>query len=196
VAAATSTEALVATARANPAVGLFVWRARAADPTFDVAASNAAALLQFARRLEGWPLAILLAAARVRHLSLDALERRLDATLGDRLDTLTGGAHDLPERQRTIRRTIAWSVDLLSDDARTLLRRTSVFVGGADLEAIEAVAGAGARPGSGPTTATLDALAELVDHGLLQRVGGRGRRAVPRLRARARERTRAAAGVE
>ena len=171
VAAATSTEALVATARANPAVGLFVWRARATDPTFEVGANNAAALLRLARRLEGWPLAILLAAARVRHLSLEALEHRLDATLGDRLDTLAGGAHDLPERQRTIRRTIAWSVDLLSEDARTLLRRTSVFVGGADLEAIEAVAGAGASATSGPTTATLDALAELVDHGLLQRFG-------------------------
>ncbi len=171
VPAATSPEALVATARANPAVGLFVWRARAADPTFDVGPSNAAALLRLAARLEGWPLAILLAAARVRHLSLEALQRRLDATLGDRLDTLAGGPHDLPERQRTIRRTIAWSVDMLSDDARALLRCTSVFVGGADLEAVEAVAGAGAPPGSGPTTATLDALAELVDHGLLQRVG-------------------------
>lgn len=171
VAPATSPETLVATARANPAVALFVWRARAADPTFDVGPSNAAALLRLARRLEGWPLAILLAAARVRHLSLDALQRRLDATLGDRLDLLAGGAHDLPERQRTIRRTIAWSVDLLSDDARALLLHTSVFVGGADLEAVEAVAGVGARPGSGSTTATLDALAELVDHGLLQRVG-------------------------
>jgi predicted ATPase len=171
VAATASPATLVATACANPAVALFVWRARAADPTFDVGPSNAAALLRLVGRLEGWPLAILLAAARVRHLSLDALQRRLDATLGDRLDTLAGGASDLPERQRTIRRTIAWSVDLLSDDARALLRRTSVFVGGADLEAIEAVAGAGAPPGSGPTTATLDALAELVDHGLLQRFG-------------------------
>ena len=170
-AAALAPEALVEVARANPAVALFVWRARASDPGFDVVATNAPVLMRLARRLEGWPLAILLAASRTRHLALEALERRLDATLDDRLDTLAGGASDLPERQRTIRRTIAWSVDLLSDDARTLLRRASVFVGGADLEALEAVAGGGGVvDGREVSTATLDAVAELVDHGLLQRV--------------------------
>ena len=159
-------------ARNDPAVALFVWRARAHEPGFAVEPENAATLLRLVRRLEGWPLAILLAAARVRHMSLEHLARRLDATLDARLDTLADGARDMPERQRTMRRTIAWSVDLLSDEARTLLRRASVFVGGADLGALEAVLDDGAAGQVELGASTLGAVAELVDHGLLRRLGG------------------------
>ncbi len=151
----------LAVARANAAVGLFVWRARAADPDFDLTPANAPLLLDLVRALEGWPLAVLLAGARAGHTSLEELRERLVRPL----DTLVGGARDLPERQQTLRRTIAWSVDLLDPAARTLLRRMSVFVGGAGLDALQAVAG---PLESGRSV--LDALGDLVDHSLVLRV--------------------------
>jgi predicted ATPase len=164
----------VETARTNPAVSLFVWRAQSADPTFEVDADNAASLLDLVRALEGWPLAILLAAARAGHLSLADLHRRLGQPSGRRLDALSGGARDMPERQQTLRRTIAWSLEMLAEEGRVLLRRMSVFAGGAALEGIEAVAGvvdeapAGAAVRSGRDV--VDVLADLVDHSLVQRV--------------------------
>jgi predicted ATPase len=158
---------LVEVARASPAVALFVWRAQASDPAFGVDAGNAALLLDLVRALDGWPLAILLAAARARHLSLADLEERLARPRG-RLDTLAGGSRDMPERQQTLRSTIAWSLEMLEGDSRALLRRMSVFVGGAGLEGIEAVAGTlDEVPAAGDV---VDLLAELVDHSLVQHV--------------------------
>jgi predicted ATPase/class 3 adenylate cyclase len=120
---------------ANESVALFVERARAVRPEFALDASNASAVAAICARLEGLPLAIELAAARVRLLSPAAIRDRLDSSLG----LLTGGARDLPDRQRTLRGAVAWSNDLLDPAARTLFARLSVFAGGTSLEAAEAV---------------------------------------------------------
>ena len=144
------------------AVALFAQRARAADPTFELTPENMATVAEIVRRLDGLPLAIELAAARVRVLSPVALLARLS----DRLGLLTGGARDLPERQRTKRDAIAWSHDLLGLDERILFRRLSVFAGGFSLEAAEDVAGGAAR------ASVLDLVGSLVDQSLLQRAGG------------------------
>jgi predicted ATPase len=162
----------VVAARANPAVALFVWRAQATDPGLEVDAGNAGVLIELVRALDGWPLAILLAAARARHMSLGHLHERLVRRLDSRLDTLAGGARDMPDRQRTLRRTIAWSLEMLGGESRALLQRMSVFVGGATLEAIEDLA-VGSHPAAGaagPGSDVLDLLADLVDHSLVQRV--------------------------
>jgi hypothetical protein len=116
------------------------------------------------RALDGWPLALLLAAARAGHLTPQQLLERLEA---HGLDVLGSGLRDLPERQRTLRTTLDWSIGLLSPSARALLRTLSVFVGGATLEAIEHVQAA-VRPED--ADGILDALAELVDHSLVARV--------------------------
>ncbi len=119
-----------------PAVALFVDRARAVRPDFALTEDNAAAVAEICRRLEGLPLAIELAAARTRLLApavlLDRLARSLDA--------LGTGAVDLPERQRTLRATVAWSVGLLTDDERSLLEVTAVFVDGWTIQAAAQVA--------------------------------------------------------
>ena len=122
---------------ASPAVALFVDRARAVRPGFALTEGNAAAVVEICRRLEGVPLAIELAAARTRLLDPPALLDRLTASL----DALGTGAVDLPERQRTLRATVEWSVGLLEDDERSLLEVTAVFTDGWTIPAAAQVAG-------------------------------------------------------
>jgi len=121
----------------SPAVALFADRARAVRPGFTLAEGNAAAVAEICRRLEGLPLAIELAAARTRLLDPAALLARLSASL----DALGTGAVDLPERQRTLRATVQWSVGLLEEAERSLLETTAVFTDGWTIEAAAQVAG-------------------------------------------------------
>jgi predicted ATPase len=122
---------------AAPAVALFVDRARAVRYDFALTEGNAAAVAEICRRLEGLPLAIELAAARTRLLDPEELLRRLSRSL----DALGTGAVDLPERQRTLRATVEWSVGLLDDAERSLLETVAVFVDGWTIEAAAQVAG-------------------------------------------------------
>jgi predicted ATPase/DNA-binding CsgD family transcriptional regulator len=151
------------------AVRLFVQRARQTDPEFTLTADNVAAVAELCRRLDGLPLALELAAARVRLLSPQALLDRVQR----RLTLLVEGAADAPARQRTLRAALDWSVALLSAAERRLLRRLAVFTGGGSLEAVMAV---GAEPDQ-PEDVVLAELAQLLDHSLLQRqvVGGEAR---------------------
>jgi predicted ATPase/class 3 adenylate cyclase len=151
-----------ASIESSEAVALFVARAEAVSPGFRLTAENAAAVADIVRRLDGLPLALELAAARVRLFPPAALLARL----GSSLAFLTGGPRDLPERQQTLRAAILWSYDLLGPPARSLFRRLSVFAGGARLEQIEAVCG----PDLGAET--LGALEELCDHSLVRRAPG------------------------
>src|SRR4029077_13994844 len=147
-------------------VQLFVERAHAASPGFELTSENAGAIAEICRRLDGLPLAIELAAARSRLLPPAALLARLD----DRMSLLTAGARDLPERQRTLRNTLDWSFGLLSPAAQALFSRLGVFPGSFDLEAGEAVGGAG-EPGPGgpsPGGEIIDTLASLVDASLVR----------------------------
>jgi predicted ATPase len=122
--------------RSWPAVALFMDRARALTPGFALTEQNAVAVAEICRRLEGLPLAIELAAARTRLLEPAALLDRLARSL----DALGTGPVDLPERQRTLRATVAWSVGLLTEDERSLLEVTAVFVDGWTIEAAAQVA--------------------------------------------------------
>lgn len=117
------------------AVRLFIERARLAKPDFEVNNDNAPAVAAICHRLDGLPLAIELAAARIKVLSPEALLDRLS----DRFKILTGGYRDLPDRQRTLRDAIDWSYELLDESDRILFTRLSVFVGGRSLEAMEEV---------------------------------------------------------
>ncbi|HEX2281849.1 MAG TPA: tetratricopeptide repeat protein [Thermomicrobiales bacterium] len=153
-------------ALAAPAVRLFVERAQARKPAFALDDSNAAAVVAICRRLDGLPLAIELAAARVRILTPAALLARLD----QRLSILTGGARDLPERQQTLRAAIAWSYDLLVPPERTLFARLAVFAGGCTLEAAEAVCSAA----GGLALDLLDGIDSLVQKSLLRQEEGPG----------------------
>ena len=150
-----SMEALVAA----PAVRLFVERAQAVSPDFILDAGSAHAVAAICRRLDGMPLAIELAAARVGLLRPEALLQRL----GHRLPLLTSGPADLPERQQTLRATLAWSHDLLGRPEQVLFRRLAVFVGGWTLEAAESVC-AGADL---PPQEVLERLGVLVDNSLV-----------------------------
>jgi predicted ATPase/transcriptional regulator with XRE-family HTH domain len=147
----------------SAAVELFCQRARAVAPTFELTAANAAAVAQICRRLDGLPLAIELAAARVKLFSPRALLDRLDRGL----QLLGGGARDLPERQQTLRGTVAWSYDLLDTEEQAFFRRLSVFAGGCTLGAAEVVC----RPGTdAPEDGdVLQGLASLVDNSLVSR---------------------------
>ena len=118
-----------------PAVALFVERARAVKHDFALTRENAATVVAICARLDGLPLAIELAAARIKLLSPSAMLNRLES----RLNLLTGGARDLPSRQQTLRGTVDWSFGLLTPAEQTLFRRLSVFTGGCTLEGIEAV---------------------------------------------------------
>jgi predicted ATPase/Tfp pilus assembly protein PilF len=117
------------------AVSLFVRQAQAVRPTFELTAENAAAVVAICRRLDGLPLALEIAASRVRLLPPPALLKRLDASLS----LLVGWAADLPARQQTMRGTIDWSYDLLEPDEQSLYARLGVFVGGFTIETAEAV---------------------------------------------------------
>jgi predicted ATPase/DNA-binding XRE family transcriptional regulator len=145
----------------SAAVALFVDRAHAADPGFALDEENAAAIAAIVRRLDGLPLAIELAAARVRTLPPTALLPRLGPQT---LRLLTGGPRDHPNRQRTIRDAIGWSYALLSPAEQRLFRTLSVFVGGFGLEAAAAVAGESAE------LEILEGLASLVDKSLVTRL--------------------------
>lgn len=120
-------------------VALFVERARAASSQFQTTQNNLMAVAEICRRLDGLPLAIELAAARVRVFSPQAILERLS----DRLALLTGGARDLPARQQALRNTIEWSYDLLEDGEKTLFARLGVFVGGFTLEAANVICNLG-----------------------------------------------------
>ena len=124
---------------ADEAIELFADRARHARPDFTVTDDNAAAVAEICRRLDGMPLAIELAAARVRALSLAEI---LDS-LHDRFRLLTGGARTAVRRQQTLRASVDWSHALLTEPERVLFRRLAVFLGGFDLDAAQAVAGGG-----------------------------------------------------
>jgi predicted ATPase len=113
----------------SPAVELFVKRAREVSPSFKLTQANTAVVAEICRRLEGRPLALELAAAKVSLLGPTALLSRLEQALE------AGGARDLPARQQTMRATLKWSYDLLSEEEKVLFRRLSVFAGGFTLEA-------------------------------------------------------------
>ena len=144
------------------AVQLFVARATAVKPGFSVTNENAPAVAEICARLDGLPLAIELAAARVKLLSPDAILKRLE----HRLELLAGGARDLPQRQQTLRGAIAWSFDLLEEHERALFARLAVFLGGFTLEAAEAVCNPGAELG----VDTLDGIASLVNKSLIRQM--------------------------
>jgi excisionase family DNA binding protein len=140
---------------ASEAVQLFVERAQAVRPDFEITVARAPTVAEICARLDGLPLAIELAAAHSRTLSPAALLARLDA----RLPILTGGARDLPARLQTMRDAIAWSHDLLTSGERALFRHLSVFVGGFTLEAAQAV---------GDAPSVLDGLTSLVAQSLVR----------------------------
>jgi predicted ATPase/DNA-binding CsgD family transcriptional regulator/tRNA A-37 threonylcarbamoyl transferase component Bud32 len=144
------------------AVALFLQHAQAVKPAFNLTIINARPIAEICARLDGLPLAIELAAARIKLLPPLALLARLS----QRLAVLTSGAKDAPVRQQTLRNTIAWSYDLLDATEQRLFRRLSVFVGGCTLEAVEAVCTA---PGDrSRARAVLDGVSSLIDKSLLQ----------------------------
>jgi predicted ATPase/class 3 adenylate cyclase/DNA-binding CsgD family transcriptional regulator len=142
------------------AVALFVSRAQATKPAFHLTATNAHAVAATCARLDGLPLAIELAAARVKVLSPQVLLARLERCL----QVLTQGSVDQPERQQTLRNTLAWSYDLLSPQEQRLFRQLTVFVGGCTLEAVEAVC----KTLGDETIHTLEGVASLLDKNLVQ----------------------------
>lgn len=142
-----------------PAVELFVERARRVRPSFELTPEHAEAVASICRRVDGIPLALELAAVRVRVLA----PAQIAAGLDDRFRLLTGGARTAVARQRTLEASVEWSYDLLDDVERTVLCRSSVFAGGFDLDAAEAVC----ADGEVQRFAVLDALASLVDKSLV-----------------------------
>ena len=153
-----------------PSVALLVERAQATRPDFRLSGENAAAMAALCRRLDGLPLALELAAARLKLLAPAALLARLER----RLDVLAGGPVDLPERQRTLRATLAWSHELLGATERVVYRRLAAFVGGGTVEAAEAVCLAVGAPAAEPgwDGEVLAALTGLTDHSLVRGVDG------------------------
>jgi predicted ATPase/DNA-binding CsgD family transcriptional regulator len=152
----------------SEAASLFESRARATRPDFSVTAENAADVAEICRRLDGLPLAIELAAARINVLSPRAIADRL----GRRLQLLTGGPHDLPERQRTLHGAIGWSYSLLTPEEQRLFRHLSIFRGGCTLESAVAMSG-DVSEGE-----VLDIIASLINKSLVRKeesVGGEAR---------------------
>ena len=143
-----------------PTIALFLARAMAVKPKFELTAENALAVATICTRLDGLPLAIELAAARIKLLSPSALQARLES----RLQILTGGAKDLPLRQQTLRGTIDWSYGLLSEAEQALFRRLAVFAGGCTLEGVEAVC----NTKQDLEVDVLDGMGSLVDKSLIQ----------------------------
>ena len=164
--------ATVAAVAGCESVRLFTERARAVWPGFVLDEENAAVIAGITRRLDGLPLAVELAAARVKLLPPGSLLARLEHAL----PVLVGGARDLPQRQQTLRGTIAWSYGLLGAGAGRLLAACSVFRGGISLEGAESVCAAAIDLG----IEVLDGLQELVDQSLLRRIGGVAGPAGPR----------------
>jgi non-specific serine/threonine protein kinase len=171
----------VANLAATPAVQLFVARAQAADASFELSPANAPTIAELSRRLEGLPLAVELAAARIRLFEPQALLARMDQSLA----LLRWEAPDLPPRHRSLHATLEWSHALLTPNQQTLFRRLAVFAGGFTVEAADAVftgdvpgadEGAGdglfyRRPEPPPRlSVVLEELAALIDHGLVQRI--------------------------
>ena len=148
------------------AVALFIQRAQAARPEFQVTNANAPVVAEICVRLDGLPLAIELAATRIKLLPLQALLTRL----GQRLQLLTSSARDVPAHQQTLRNTIQWSYDLLDAQEQQLFCRLSVFVSGCTLEAVEAIS---AAPGN-VTLPVLDGVVSLIDKNLLQQTAQEG----------------------
>jgi predicted ATPase len=148
---------------ASGAVDLLVERARRVRPSFRLTEQNASVVAEITRRLDGLPLALELAAARLRVLSPEDLLARLE----HRLDALAGTSPDMPLRHRTLREAISWSYDLLPGDEQALFRRMGVFAGGAGLEAIEAVC---ASDGIDPSR-VLDVVTSLVEKSLIVSAG-------------------------
>jgi len=144
------------------AVALFVQRAQAVRPDFALTAANARIICEICTRIDGLPLAIELAAARIKLLSPQALLARLEK----RLQVLTRGVQDLPERQQTLRNTISWSYNLLNANEQRLFRLLSVFVGGCTFEAVDAVC----RASGGVAGDVLDGVASLLDKSLLSQL--------------------------
>lgn len=145
-----------------PSVRLFVWQARQKHPAFELTEGNVGIVAEICRRLEGVPLALELAAARIKLLGVSDLLDRLDRAL----PVLTGGPRDLPARQRTMEGAIRWSYDLLDPTEQALFRRLSVFSGGWTLEAAEAVVCAPGALGLD----TLEGMGSLVDKSLVRQV--------------------------
>ena len=145
-----------------PAVALFVERAKAVKHDFTVTKENATAIAAICARLDGLPLAIELAASRIKLLSPANMLTRLESSL----NLLTGGARDLPLRQQTLRGTVNWSYNLLNAAEQSLFRRLSVFIGGCTLEAVEAVCNTKGDLGLD----VLDGMASMVDKSLTQQL--------------------------
>ncbi|MEP6598758.1 MAG: tetratricopeptide repeat protein [Actinomycetota bacterium] len=141
-----------------PATALFWERAQAVRPDLQLDPETASLVAEICRKLDGLPLAIELAAARVRHLPLTTIREQLE----HRLELLVGGPRDLPLRQRTIRDTVVWSHDLLGPSEQTLFRRLSIFTGGWSLDAIHSVGG-----GVDEVADALEGISALVDQSIV-----------------------------
>jgi predicted ATPase len=154
------------------AVRLFAERARSVAPGFELTGANVEAVTEICRRLDGLPLAIELAAARVKLLP----PQELLARLGDSLGLLTGGARDLPARQRTLRSTLDWSFGLLTSGEQALFTRLGVFAGPFDLSAVQAVVAPVAAGAGRPDQAwqVMETLESLVDNSMVQPQAGFG----------------------